>query len=210
MRDKGSPAELEHRRLLAVQRVLEGYSAEEVAEFLDVDPRSVRRWIATYRKAGGAGLVARPAAGRPPKLTRTQEKVIHRCLADKPTEHGFPTDLWTGPRVAHMIRQEFGVAINPKYITVWLRRRGFTPQKPRRVPRQRDPEAIAAWLASDWPRIKQKARRQQAHIALLDESGLLMAPLVRRPGAPGGQPPDFVRRGGGAPRQKVSVAAALW
>jgi transposase len=48
MRDKGSPAELEHRRLLAVQRVLEGYSVEEVAEFLGVAPRSVRRWVAAY------------------------------------------------------------------------------------------------------------------------------------------------------------------
>lgn len=156
MRDKGSPEELEHRRLLAVERVLEGFSAEEVAEFLDVDPRSVRRWVAAYREAGGAGLVARPASGRPPKLSHAQEKFIRRWLADKPTEHGFPTDLWTGPRVAHMIRQEFGIEINPKYIAVWLRRRGFTPQKPRRVPRQRDPEAIAAWLAVDWPRIKKK------------------------------------------------------
>jgi len=100
--------------------------------------------------------VSRPASGRPPKLTRTQEKVIRRWLADKPTEHGFATDLWTGPRVAQMIRQEFGVVLNPKYMTVWLRRRGFTPQKPRRIPRERDPEAIAAWLASDWPRIKKK------------------------------------------------------
>jgi transposase len=89
-------------------------------------------------------------------LTHTQEKFIRRWLADKPTEHGFPTDLWTGPRVAHLIRQEFGVALNPKYMTVWLRRRGYTPQEPRRVPRRRDPEAIAAWLAADWPRIKKK------------------------------------------------------
>lgn len=156
MRDKGSPAELEHRRLLAVQRVLEGYSAEEVAEFLGVDPRSVRRWVAAFRQEGRAGLVARPVAGRPPKLTRTQGKVIRRWLAEKPTEHGFPTDLWTGPRVAHLIHQEFGADLNPKYLTVWLRRRGFTPQKPRRVPRERDPEVIAAWLASDWPRIQKK------------------------------------------------------
>ena len=156
MRSKGSPAELEHRRLLAVQRVLEGYSAEGVADFLGVDPRSVRRWLALYRQAGETGLVARPTAGRPPKLTRTHEKIIRRWLADKPTEHGFPTDLWTGPRLAHLIRQEFGVDLNSKYLTVWLRHREFTPQKPRRVPRERDPEAIAAWLASDWPRIKKK------------------------------------------------------
>ena len=156
MRDQGSPAELERRRLLAVQRVLEGYSTEEVAEFLGVDPRSVRRWIAAQRKAGDEGLLARPTSGRPPKLTYTQEKIIRRWLADKPTEHGFATDLWTGPRVAHMIRQEFAIELNPKYLTVWLRRRDFTPQKPRRVPRQRDPEEIAAWLQSQWPRIKKR------------------------------------------------------
>ena len=32
MRDKGTPAELERRRLLAVRRVQEGYSVEEVAD----------------------------------------------------------------------------------------------------------------------------------------------------------------------------------
>jgi transposase len=156
MRNEGTPAELEHRRLLAVQRVLEGYSTEEVAEFLDVDPRSVRRWVATHRETGDEGLLARPAPGRPPKLTSTQEKIIRRWLADKPTEHGFATDLWTGPRLAHLIRQEFGIELNPKYLTVWLRRRDFTPQKPRRVPRQRDPEEIAAWLQTQWPRIKKR------------------------------------------------------
>src|SRR5256885_17102392 len=117
MRSEGTPAELEHRRLLAVQRVLEGYSTEEVAEFLDVDPRSVRRWVAAYRADGDEGLLAQPTPGRPPKLTSTQEKIIRRWLADKPTEHGFATDLWTGPRVAQMIRQEVAIALNPEYLT---------------------------------------------------------------------------------------------
>jgi putative transposase len=54
---------------------------------------------------------------------------------------------------------------------------------------------------------QKKARRQGAHIALIDESGLLMAPLVRRTWAPRGQTPDLDQCGS---RQKVSVAAALW
>ena len=38
-----------------------------------------------------------------------------------------------------------------------------------------------------------------------------MAPLVRRTWAPRGQTPNLVQRGGGGgPRSKVSVAAALW
>jgi transposase len=108
-----------HRRPLAVQRVLEGYSTKEVAEFLGVDPRSVRKWVAAHREAGDEGLLARPTSGRPPKLTYTQEKIIRRWLADQPTEHGFATDLWTEPRLAHMIRREFAIELNPKCLTVW-------------------------------------------------------------------------------------------
>lgn len=97
-----------------------------------------RRGVGSLRTDRRAGLVARPATGRPPELTRTQEKIIRRWRADKPTEHGRPTGLWTGPKVAHMIREEIGVEINAKDMTVRLRRREFIPQKPRRVLRQRD------------------------------------------------------------------------
>jgi transposase len=36
---------LEYRRRLAVQRIRDGYSVQAVAQFLAVDPSSVRRWI---------------------------------------------------------------------------------------------------------------------------------------------------------------------
>src|SRR3954471_8857366 len=156
MRDKGSPEELEHRRLLAVQRVLEGYSAQEVAEFLGVDQRSVRRWVAAFREGGGRALLPRPVSGPPPKLTRLQEKIALRWLTEAPTRHGFDTEFWTAARLGQLIEEEFGIRLNARYLSTWLRDRGFTPQKPQRVPRQRDPEAIAAWLESDWPRIKKK------------------------------------------------------
>jgi DNA invertase Pin-like site-specific DNA recombinase len=52
MRTKGSPDELEHRRQLAVQRYLEGYSADEIAEFLSISSRTVWRWLASFRDRG--------------------------------------------------------------------------------------------------------------------------------------------------------------
>jgi transposase len=61
-------------------------------------------------------------------------------------------------------------------------------------------------LAAD----QKKARRQRACIALIDESGLMMAPLVRRTWAPRGQTPSLRESSGIGPREKVSVAAALW
>jgi DDE superfamily endonuclease len=59
-------------------------------------------------------------------------------------------------------------------------------------------------LAAD----QKKARRQGAHIALIDESGLLLAPLARRTWAPRGETPALMQQGGS--RKKVSVAAAVW
>jgi transposase len=156
MRTVGSPAALAWRRLLAVQRITEGYSTEEVAAFLGVDPRSVRRWAAAARLHGASGLAARPVSGRPPKLSATQEKIIRRWLTDRPTEHGFATDLWTAPRLAQLIREELGVPLHPGYLSAWLRQRGYTPQKPRRKAREQDVAAVARWLAQDWPRIKKR------------------------------------------------------
>jgi transposase len=156
MRTEGSPAILEFRRRLAVRRVEDGYSIAEVADVLGVDPRSVRRWVAAFRRQGIAGLAAHPVSGRPPKLTPAPETIVGRWLDDDPTQHGFTTELWTGPRLALLIEQEFGIRFYPDYLAAWLRRRGYTPQKPRRVHRERDDEAIAEWLSRDWPRIKKR------------------------------------------------------
>ena len=97
-----------------------------------------------------------PVPGRPRTLTRTQEKVVLRWLRDSPLEHGFATELWTAARIAQLIEQEFGIVFNPRYLSTWLRDRGLTPQKPQRVARARDPDAIRRWLAADWPRIKKR------------------------------------------------------
>jgi transposase len=156
MRTPGSADELQYRRRLAVQRVSEGYSTQEVADFLGVDPSTVRRWLAAFRERGEAGLDLKPVSGRPSKLTPTQEKIALRWLTDSPTHHGFDTELWTAARLGQLIREEFGVGLNPRYFGAWLRDRGFSPQKPQRVARERDPKAIAAWLESDWPRIKKR------------------------------------------------------
>lgn len=207
MRPRGSPLELEHRRILAVQRALEGFSSQEVAEFLDADASSIRRWLRAFHCHGVQGLMAHPVPGRPAKLSRTQEKIIYRWLRDPPSKYGYSTELWTSARLTQLIREEFQIHFHPDYLTHWLREHGFTPQKPQRVPRQRNPQEIAAWIAKDWPRIKQNALRKKALIALIDESGLLMAPLLKRTWAVRGERPILLQEGGH--RNKVSIAGAF-
>jgi transposase len=210
MRTAYSTDVVEYRRCLGVQRVLEGYSTQEVAEFLDVDPSTVRRWLVLYHRSGADGLTTWPGSGpgRPSKLTSTQEKIVLRCLSDSPFEYGFSTDLWSASRLSDLMEQMFDVHFNPNYLSTWLRQRNYTPQKPQRVHREKDDEEVARWLAEDWSNIKQKARRRGACLLFLDESGLLMAPLLRRSWALRGHPPESKHKAGH--REKVSVAATMW
>lgn len=208
MRTSGSPTELERRRCLAIQALVRGYTVEEVGDFLGVDTRSVRRWREAFQERGMRDLAAAPVPGRPARLTHTQEKIVLRWVREPPSEHGFATELWSGRRVAQLIERELGLQFHSHYMSTWLRARGFTPQKPQRMARQANLKETAAWLATDWPRIRQKARREGVFLVFIDESGLLMAPLVRRTWAPRGQTPVLLQSGGR--REKVSVAAALW
>src|SRR3989442_4116724 len=80
MRPQGSPAELERRRLRAIDLLQRDIPVHVVAERLGVDRRSVRRWKRAHRGQGRAGLRARPASGRPPKLTATQRRQLARMV----------------------------------------------------------------------------------------------------------------------------------
>ena len=156
MRSKGSASALEATRRLAVQNVLSGCTQASVAEMLGVHPVTVAKGMARYRAEGEAGLVAKPTPGRPRFLTPEQDQQVREWLAQKPTAHGFRTDLWTARRVAELIRRNFGVAFHPHYLREWLTRRGYSPQRPTRRARQRNEEAIVHWVANDWPRIQKK------------------------------------------------------
>lgn len=150
---------MEARRVLAVQRVNEGWAQKDVAAFLGVHPVTVKKWVARHRAAGDDGLKAKPTPGRPRFLTDEQEQQVLGWLAEAPTAHGFDTDLWTARRVAELVHTKLGVRFHPSYLREWLTRRGYTPQKPARRAKQRNPEAIARWVAEDWPRIQKRRPR---------------------------------------------------
>ena len=154
MRPHGTAAELERRRLLAVDRVRSGYTHQEVAEFLEVCRASVTRWMARYREQGRRGLKAKPHPGRTPKLTAEQEQEVLSWFSRSPTEFGWATELWSAPRVTALIRRKFRVKFHPRYINQWLAQRRITPQKPTRQARERNEREIRRWLREEWPRIK--------------------------------------------------------
>lgn len=154
MRTPGTAAELERRRYLAIQRLQDGYTAQEVADFLGVHIRTVRYWLAAYKTSKTHGLKAKPPPGRPRKLTARQERTVLTWFLKSPKSFGFPTELWTARRVAQVIKRKWDIDFNPRYLNAWLTARKITPQKPQRVPREADRDAIEHWRTHEWPRLQ--------------------------------------------------------
>jgi transposase len=158
MRPLGSPQQLEARRHRAMEMLEKGHTIEEVADRLKTTATSVNRWQKAHQKMGADGLKAKPARGRPAWLTAKQKARLVKILLRGARAAGFPNDLWTCPRVAEVIRQQFGVTYHVDYVGTLLHKLGWSVQKPEHRARERDEAAIARWRQVEWPRIKKGAR----------------------------------------------------
>jgi transposase len=154
MRPQGSPAELERRRLRAIELLQRDIPVHVVAERLGVDRRSVRRWKRAYQQRGRAGLRARPAPGRPPKLSVAQRRRLARLVMAGPEAAGYRTGLWTCRRIVDLIRRHFGVTYHPDHVGRLLRACGFTPQRPQPRPKERADRRVREWRQGEWARVK--------------------------------------------------------
>jgi transposase len=158
MRPRGSPEELERRRNRAIDLMQQGYQPVDVAHMVGVDRRSVRRWNAAYRAQGLDGISRKPASGRPAKLDARARRKLDAILLKGARAAGFPTDLWTCPRVAEVIRSRLGVCYHVDHVCRLLHSLGWSPQKPARRAVERDEDLIQGWVKTQWPRIKKKPR----------------------------------------------------
>lgn len=156
MRPIGTPLRLQQRRLKAMELLQAGLSQAEVARQLGVTPGAVSQWKKKALQEGPQALLAKPQPHRPCKLTPSQCQQLLAMLREGPCRHGYPTHLWTLPRVTALIEKHFGVRYDPSGVWHLLRRLGWTCQKPQRRSRRRDQSAIDRWRSEDWPRLKKR------------------------------------------------------
>ncbi len=158
MRPSGSPQALQRRRERAMALLDEGCQPHEVASMVKADRRGVRRWRAACRQQGTQALQARPAPGRPSKLTDGEKARLEKLLIKGAMTAGFPTDLWTCARIAEAIQAWFGVQYHPDHIGRLMRALGWSTKKPTQRALERDETVIATWIRTDWHRVKKTPR----------------------------------------------------
>ena len=137
MRPFGTARQLEQRRLLAVRLLSQGQSVSEVARRLRIDMRSVRRWRAAARGGGERAIAAKPATGRPRRLTPGNlARLRWMILVDAGHAFGARIGRWSCTEVADLIERQFGVHYHRSHVNRILRRLGIMPAARRlRTPR---------------------------------------------------------------------------
>lgn len=164
----------EDLRQKAIKAVLDGKKQVEVARIFGVTRQAVGKWVKAYREQGSHALKAQKR-GRPKggSLLPWQAAQIARTIVDRcPDQLKLPFYLWTREAVAQLIERRFGIRLSLWTVGRYLRRWGFTPQKPVRQAFERDPEAVRRWLEQDYPAIRKQATREKAEIYWGDEMGL--------------------------------------
>ncbi len=141
----------EHVRMQAGALFAAGRSQAEVARALGVARQNASRWHARWRAGGPDALASRGPTGPDPRLSEAQRAAIDRALRQGARTHGFDTDHWTVARVTSVIQQTTGVSYHPGHTWKLLRRMGWRLQRPARRAVERDEQAIARWVAEDWP-----------------------------------------------------------
>jgi transposase len=188
---RGPQEALRARAVFLVHTV--GQSQGQAAEAVGVSRQTVNQWMKRHAKAGEAGLLdgrrvsARKGKG---KLTPAEAVRVQRWIRDKcPDQLKMPYVLWTAPVVRDLIRLRLGKTLGLSTVQLYLKRWGFTPQKPLKRATQRSPEAIRRWLEEEYPKIARRAKREKAHIYWGDETGISNQDQVGRGYAPRGQTP---------------------
>jgi transposase len=173
-----------------------GYAVSDIAAILGVREETVSRWCSRYRRGGREALPG-DRTGRPVGsgrlLNSEQEQGIRQAIETKaPQELAIASALWTRQAVRELIRQRVGIRLPIRTVGEYLRRWGFTPQKPVRKAYKQDPVAVAEWLETTYPAIEKRAAKEGGEIHWGDETGVRSTCQHSRGYARPGETPELI------------------
>lgn len=191
-----------HKKSLGVMQIVSMTGLSYPAVRACIDRFEVGGWPAIRPGLRGR----KPGAGR--TLTQAQEDSLQHALIDqRPEQLKMDFFLWSRGAVGQLIEQEYGIKLHVRSVGKYLKRWGFTPQKPIRRAYEQNPQAVQAWLQGEYPAIAQRARQEGAEIHWGDETALVNTDVRGRSFAPAGKTP--VANTVGGTRHKLSMIATV-
>lgn len=170
-----------------------GKKTDEIRDIVGMCIDTVRQTIHAY-KEGGIEAIRPRKEGRPAgscmSLTKDQSKEIQKLIIDKdPDQIKMPFALWTRKAVKELIKNKYDIDMPIRTVGEYLKRWGFTPQKPEKLSRHQNTAAVSKWLEEEYPAVKEQAKREDALIYWMDETAVQNCSNLVRGYSPTGQTP---------------------
>lgn len=199
----------EQWRRTALRRHRRGHTQEAIARELGVRRPTVTGWIAQAQTGQGVKEAAR---GRPlgdgRRVTPAQEERLRQALVDKtPAQVNLRFALWSAQAVRALIQAYFGIDLPVRSVRTYLKRWGFTPQRPLKRAFEQKPAAVQKWLTKDYPAIAARAKAQGAEICWGEETAVSSVEHYPRGYAPKGKTPVLVLSQ--AKRERINLISAI-
>ena len=188
----------------------QGKANKAVAEFLGMNPQQCSRIFQRYERGGRKEIQLRTRGrrhGEKRSLIQEQERHVQKLIIDKtPDQLKFPFALWTREAVRQLIRRQYGIDMPIRTVGEYLKRWGFTSQKPIKRAKEQNSAAIEQWLKSEYPKIALAAKKEKAEIYWGDETGVQNEPNRIRGYGPKGMTPVLKVT---AKRAHISMVSAI-
>lgn len=98
---------------------------------------------------------------------------MQKLIVDKaPDQLKLPFALWTRGAVKQLIGRQYGIDMPTRTVGEYLRRWGFTPQKPIKRAKEQNPAAVEQWLENEYPHVARTAKKEKAEVYWGDETGV--------------------------------------
>jgi transposase len=143
------------------------------------------------------------------RLSAEQENELKRLMIDKtPEQLKFKFALWTRAAVKIVAYNHFKIDLPLRTISDYLKRWGFSAQKPVKRAYEQNPEVVSRWLNSTYPAIAARAREEEAEINWGDETGVEANDYTAKGFAPKGCTP-VLRLSGQSHQPRVKMMSAI-
>jgi transposase len=183
----------EERRRQAIGLRQRGMTDAAIAVQVGLSVTGVSNICQRYAQRGRAGLKSGrkgPEPGHSQLLSAEQQREVRRLIRrHTPDALDLPYALWSRAAVQALILARFGVRLAVRSTGTYLKRWGYTAQKPLRQAYEQDPAAVRRWLRRDYPAIVAQAKAAEGVIFWADETGLRSDDVRGRGYAPRGRTP---------------------
>ena len=204
------PEALLERRRQVIRLHKRGHNRNQIAQMCELTHPTITKIIALFDEGGWSALQPKRRGrrdGEARRLTAEQEAQIQKLICERrPEQLKMNFALWNRAAVSQLIEQECGLCLPVRTVGHYLKRWGFTPQKPIKKAYEQRPEAVKRWLDDEYPEIAKRSRAEGGEIHWGDETALVNTDVRGRGFAPKGKTPVAYAPG---TRQRLSMIATV-